>query len=283
MENKKIAFLFLIIDNPNFPEVWDYYFNNNYDKINIYIHPKYPNQHTWKPSHIIKNLKPTGWGFIVEAYMELFKEAFENKDNIKFITISESCVPIKPFDQLYNSIIIKYNRLSFIKIMKISNYDYNTRLNTDIKNKFKNKLIKHYARMCLSRDHVKDLIINHKNVDIFSKIHVGDEFFLSSITPIKNYMDFAITHDDWDYVDRLKKQIKNKIKLLYEQEEKNLSLDNSNKIKLLKEKFNDIAKNPKTIDIVSIEDINNIKNTKSFFYRKFSKKSDIKNYIYNFL
>jgi hypothetical protein len=283
MKNKKIAFLFLIIDNPNFPEIWNYYFDKNYDKINIYIHPKYPDSHTWKPECIIKNLKPTGWGFIVEAYMELFKEAFKNKDNIKFITLSESCVPIKPFNELYDSIIIKYNKFSFIKIMKISNYDYDVRLNVLIKKKFKNKLIKHYARMCLSRKHVQDLITNQDNVDIFSKIHVGDEFFLSSIMPINNYIDFAITHDDWEYVNKLKKKIKNKIKLLYEEQEKDISLNNNDKIKLLKEKFNDIAKNPKTIEIVSIEDINNIKKTESFFYRKFSKKSDIKNYIYNFI
>jgi predicted O-methyltransferase YrrM len=44
---KKIAFLFLTIENPNFTKVWDYYFKDNQDKINIYIHPKYPDKITW--------------------------------------------------------------------------------------------------------------------------------------------------------------------------------------------------------------------------------------------
>lgn len=281
----KIAFLFLIIDNPNFPEIWNHYFKENEDKINIYIHPKFPLAHTWRPKCIIKNLQPTGWGFIVDAYMELFKEAYKNKDNIKFITISESCIPIKSFDVFYSNVITKNMSMSFIKIMKISNYDNNTRLNINIKNIFKNKLIKHYARMCLSRFHIKQLIINESKVKFFGKMHVGDEFFLSSITPLTNYINFAVTHDDWDYVEKIKKQIKNEIKFLYEeQEQKNdKSIDNSNKITILKEKFNDIAKNPKTIVKVSNEDLNNIKNTQSFFYRKFDKKSNIEKFIYNYL
>lgn len=130
---KKIAFLFLIIDNPNFHEIWDKYFEGNEDKFNIYIHPKFPENHTWKPEHIIKNLQPTKWGFIVDAYMELFKTAFENKDNFKFITISESCVPIKPFNMLYDEIILSNISLSFIKKMNISKYDYEVRLSKEIK------------------------------------------------------------------------------------------------------------------------------------------------------
>jgi hypothetical protein len=286
MGKNKIAFLFLIIDNPNFPEVWDYYFNNNYDKINIYIHPKYPENHTWKPECIIKNLQPTKWGFIVDAYMELFKEALKNSDNIKFVTISESCLPIKPFNVFYNSVIIEKPNVSLIKIMKISKYDYDKRLSNDIKKQFNTHLIKHYARMCLSKYHVNKLISHQDKVKIFSKMHVGDEFFLSSITPLKYYKDFAVTHDDWEYVHKIKTQIKDMIKLLYEKQEKKntkKNIDYTKKIIELKNKFNDIAKNPKNIVEVTIEDINNIKKTKSFFYRKFDKKSDIKNYIFNFI
>lgn len=283
MSKNKIAFLFLIIDNPNFPKIWDYYFSNNHDKINIYIHPKYPESHTWKPECIIKNLQPTGWGFIVDAYMELFKTAYENKENIKFVTISESCVPIKPFNFFYNFVITNNNSLSLIKKMKISKYDYEVRLSSEIKKKFKNHLMKHYARMCLSRYHVKDLINNEDKVKIFGKMHVGDEFFLSTITPLKKYLDFAVTHDDWEYVEQIKNKIKNEIKILYEEQEKNKNNMNDKQINLLREKFNDIAKNPKTIITVSDIDIANIKNTQSFFYRKFSKDSDIENYIYNFI
>ncbi len=118
----KIAFLFLLIDNPNFPSIWDEYFKNNEDKYTIYIHPKYPEKHTWKPQCIIKNLKETAWGKIVEAAVSLFKEAYKDKNNYKFITISERGVPIKLFENFYNDSI--HDNCSWIKMMKISNYDY---------------------------------------------------------------------------------------------------------------------------------------------------------------
>jgi hypothetical protein len=283
MSKNKIAFLFLIIDNPNFPKIWDYYFANNHDKINIYIHPKYPKSHTWKPECIIKNLQPTGWGFIVDAYMELFKAAYENKDNVKFVTISESCVPIKSFDSFYGFVIANNQTKSLIKKMKISKYDYEVRLSSQIKKIFKNHLIKHYARMCLSRNHIRNLIANENKVKIFGKMHVGDEFFLSSITPINNFIDFAVTHDDWEYVQKIKDKIKNEIKNLYIEQEQNTKQNNQEQILLLKKKYEDIAKNPKTIINVSKDDIYNMSHTQSFFYRKFSKDSDIEEYIYDFI
>jgi hypothetical protein len=98
---KKIAFLFLVLDNPNFPKIWDKYFRGHKDKYEIYIHPKYPDKVTWKKRSVIKNLQETGWGFITRAYIELLKEAFKDPDNYKFVTISESCIPIQSFDDFY--------------------------------------------------------------------------------------------------------------------------------------------------------------------------------------
>jgi hypothetical protein len=280
---KKIAFLFLTLDNPNFTNIWDNYFKNNEDKINIYIHPKYPEKVTWHRECIIKDLKPTAWGFIVDAYKSLFKEALQNKENIKFITISESCVPIKPFTILYNDLIQNENE-SLIKLLKITKYDFESRLTDEIKKKLGNKnLIKHYARMCLSRHHIKKILMNKDKLNLFIKMHVGDEFFLSSIMPIHNFKDKAITFDDWDYVKKQGDNIKKDIKKLYEEQEKNKKIDNTDKILKLKEQFNDINKNPKKIFTVSKEDLNNMKNTDSYFYRKFDKESDIEKYIYKFI
>jgi hypothetical protein len=254
---KKIAFLFLVLDNPNFPKIWDKYFKNNKDKYNIYIHPKYPDKLNWKRKYMISNLKETEWGFITNAYIELMKEAIKNEDNYKFITISESCIPIQSFDNFYKEAI--NDPKSWIKIMKISKYDQEERL------KIKGNFIKHYARFCLNRDHVKLLL--KKNLDFFHNMQVGDEFFLSSLYPLKNYRNFAVTHDDWEWTNKQKIIIKNKIK----------KAKNQNDIIKFKEEFNNTAKSPKTI--VNVEDdLDKIKKCKSFFYRKFDKKSNIKFY-----
>jgi hypothetical protein len=254
---KKIAFLFLTLDNPNFPKIWDKYFKNNKDKYNIYIHPKYPEKVTWKKKCMIKNLKETAWGHITEAEIELLKEAYKDEDNYKFITISESCIPIQSFDNFYD--VITNDPRSWIKIMKISRYDQEARL------KVKGNFIKHYARFCLNREHVKTLL--SKDLSFFHKMLVGDEFLLSGLYPLKNYLNFEVTFDDWDYTEKQKKIIKEKMK----------KSSNDKEYLKLKEQFNQIAKSPKTIVKVE-EDLDKIKNCQSFFYRKFSKDSNIEKY-----
>jgi hypothetical protein len=267
---KKIAFLFLTIKNINFPNIWNKYFLGNENKYSIYIHPKYPNEVTWHKECIIKNLVETEWGLIVKAYIELLKESIKDKQNYKFIFLSESCVPIQSFDNFYRK--ATSDNLSWIKLMPITNYDYNVRLN-----KSNNKFIKHYSRSMLSKYHVNKLLKKQKELEFFYKMHVGDEFYLSVLLPLTKLKDFPVTFDDWVYIDKLKKQIKNKIRILYEEQEKNIKINNMIKIKKLQEEFNNIAKNPKTI-INTKPELENIKHCTSFFYRKFDSKSNIEKY-----
>lgn len=274
---KKIAFLFLVIDNPNFPKIWNSYFRGHKDKYNIYIHPKFPDKLTWNKKYMINNLKETKWGFITNAYIELLKEAYKDEDNYKFIVISESCVPIQSFDNFYNDAI--NDTRSWIKIMKINNY-YFSKINNHKKELkiYPSHFIKHYARFCLNRTHVKILLDKDKMglLNFFHTMQVGDEFFLSVLYPLKNYKDFDVTFDDWEYVDQLKKKIKDDKRKLYEIQERD-NIDLSKDLKILQNKFNNIAKNPKTIVDID-EDLEKIKNCKSYFYRKFSKECNIEEY-----
>ena len=269
---KKIAFLFLVLDNPNFPKIWNSYFRGHKDKYNIYIHPKYPEKCTWHKSNIIKELHPTAWGFITRAYMALLEEAFKDKDNYKFVTISESCVPIQTFDKFYEETINDPN--SWIKNMKISRYNWEQRLLINANSK---KILKNYARFCLSRNHVELLLKKKEELEFFHKMHVGDEFFLSVLYPLKNYKDFEVTYDDWDYKKKLGKEIKDKIRELYIIQEKNPKIDKSTNILKYKKEFNNISANPKSIINVE-EDLEKIKKCSSFFYRKFPKDSNIEKY-----
>jgi len=267
---KKIAFLFLTIRDVNFTKIWDKYFSGNEDKYSIYIHPKFPNEAKWRTDKIISNIKETAWGFITRAYLELFKEAIKDKDNFKFITISESCIPIQSFDNLYKT-LASDNR-SWIKLMKITKYKHDVILKKNTGN-----FIHHYARMCLNRHHVKQLLINRDKLEFFHNMQIGDEYFLSVLYPLSNYKDIEITYDDWEYVNEQVKELKNQIKLLYEEQEHNTNTNNKEKINILQDKIKDIAKNPKSITKV-IDDLQKIKNSKAFFYRKFTINSDIEDY-----
>ena len=276
----KIAFLFLTLDNVHYPEFWEKYFKNNYDKINIYCHPKYPEKVNvkWQKDNIIFKLVDTSWGYIVDAYISLLLQAIKNKDNIKFITISESCIPIISFNKFYN-FVTKNVKTSYIKYMKIKNYDLNERIKKQ-KGYEKIKFIKHYARFCLSRHHVKKLLSNKNNISFFKKMHVGDEFFLSSLKNSNNIIDYLITYDNWEYTNNEVNKINKKIKLKYEDIESNKLNDlqiikTKKEIEKLKNLKNDISKNPKTYDIIDVSDIDQVKESGAFFWRKIAKNSNI--------
>ena len=272
----QIAFLFLILDNPNFPKIWDSYFRGNKDKYNIYIHSKNTEKTLWKSKNIIEKIQETSWGHIVSAYIELFREAYKNPLNMKFLTISESDIPIKSFDTFYDDCIS--DKRSWIKFLKIKNYNWKERINKQPNQNKPKHFIKHLARFCLNREHVGELLqkSKEKQLEFFYKMHVGDEFFLSVLYPINNVRDFAVVYDDWDYIEHEKQKIKNEKRKCYEIQEK-MGKDMSHELKILQNKFNNIAKSPKTI--VNVEDdLEKIKKCTSYFYRKFSKDSNIEKY-----
>lgn len=272
----KIAFLFLTIDNPHFPKLWDSYFRGNKEKYTLYIHPKNREKVTWKPKNIIKNLQETEWGFIVHAYIELFRAAYQDPENQKFVTISESDVPIQRFSKFYDDCMS--DGRSWIKFKKIKNYNWKERINKQPKKDRPKHFIKHLARFCLNREHVKQLLERNKEqqLEFFYNMHVGDEFFLSVLYPIHNVKNFAVTYDDWNYVNLELQKIKEKKKQLYELQEKN-GKNYSQSLKELQNNYNQIAKNPKSITNVR-DDLQFIKQCPSYFYRKFTKKSNISDY-----
>ena len=272
----QIAFLFLILDNPNFPKIWDSYFRGHKDKYNIYIHSKHTEKTLWKYKNIIEKIQETSWGHIVSAYIELFREAYKNPNNMKFLTISESDIPIKSFDTFYDDCIS--DKRSWIKFLKIKNYNWKERINKQPNQNKPKHFIKHLARFCLNREHVGELLqkSKEKQLEFFYKMHVGDEFFLSVLYPINNVRDFAVVYDDWDYIEHEKQKIKNEKRKCYEIQEKT-GKDMSQELKILQNKFNNIAKSPKTIVDVK-DDLEKIKKCKSYFYRKFSKDSNIEKY-----
>jgi len=277
----KIAFLFLVLDNPHFPRVWDTYFAGNETRSSIYIHPKYPDRTSWHRDRVISELHETGWGYIVSAYLALFKTALADPENVKFIIVSESCLPVKSFGEMYGRLTANKDE-SFVKQMPVKRYDTETRITPQIKKMLRpGQLIKHYARMCLSRQHVVQLL--HKDnvplLRLFTQMHVGDEFFLSVISPIKNNTPIAVVFDDWEFVETQKIAIKAHIRTLYEEQEAS-GVNRTTDIATQQRLYDEVAKSPKTITHVSSTDLSTMASTSSFFYRKFAKDSDVENHIY---
>lgn len=279
----KIALLFLTLDDINWPIFWDKYVQNK--NVNIYVHPKYPEKVTipWMKKNIIKNLVKTEWGIIVEAYINLLEEAMKDKENKKFITISESCIPYKSFDELQTFLSNDDIKTSYIKSLPIKSYDWLERIKKQKDYQKVKHWKKHLARFCLSRYHVSQLLKKKDELKMFYKMKVGDEFFLSLLS--KNYIkDFAITYDNWEYVENEIKKINKKIEKLYIELETHKNMSNSNKnqinkkIKEYKEMKTKLSPNPKSYIKVYKKDFVDANKSKAFFWRKFPKNSEIIKY-----
>ena len=270
----KIAFLFITIDDVNFPQIWEYYFKNNYNKINIYCHPKNPQnvKTLWLKNNIISNLAQTSWGHIIQAKEKLLIEALKDKNNQKFIFLTDSCIPIKSFSNLYNFLSNDDLKTSYIKEMPFKNYFIKK---SNLEKSFKSmKLVKHISWSCLSRHHVKKLLYSNK-LHKFYNLLAGDEYYLSLIYPSNNIKNFMINDVSWKEthkkVDELRKILFN----LYSKKEKENTNVYDDLIKSNKEKLNEIRAHPKTYTTINTKDLDEIKKMESFFARKFSKDSNI--------
>ena len=150
--------------------------------------------------------------------------------------------------------------------MRLSQYDRKERIETQPHYQAIPFFQKHYARMCLSRYHVNKLL-QSPYLEFFHRMHVGDEFFLSSIgiQPNKDYVKpFEITYDNWEDTTERVDQLK----------EENKTLGNSpfeeDLYRRNKALQAEIGKNPKTYTTITTEEIETALHKESFFWRKFT-------------
>lgn len=120
----KIAFLFLTYIEPYSANLWENYLNNNI--CTTYCHSKYPDKcknQLFINSQIQKHFN-TSWGNIslVRTTLALLKEAVENNNNTHFILLSDSCIPLYPFNKLYNLVTdLTQSNINITKQVKYKN------------------------------------------------------------------------------------------------------------------------------------------------------------------
>lgn len=282
----KIAFLFLTLDNTNQPELWKKYFKNNKDKYNIYCHPKNPDKVT---DSFLKNnivdIQKTDWSHVIEAEVSLYKEALKDKDNIYFMLVSESCIPTKTFEEFYSFLFDNKNtQISYIKEFgdtKEKVKYWRRKHNMDKLFNSNYRFVHHSTWYCISRHHVKKILV-HPDLKKFEQLHIGSEFFFSMLCPDKLIKNYPITYADWgmktksDYINVI---IENMWKVYDFESDPDKKRIIQNDIKRYKRERMDYGLHPKTFTHITKEDIKNIKKSRSFFWRKFSKESDISKYL----
>jgi hypothetical protein len=277
--NYKVAFLFLVIEDINYPQIWGDYFERNKQFVNIYCHAKYPEKTRteWLRRNMIQNIRPTGWGYIVDAYFSLFHAALRDKNNMRFVVISESCLPIYSLDTFLDMLDKDDYRTSYVHFMRVSPYDISARIKTQRGYERFGDFTKHYARFCLSRYHIEKLVNSQpSDIDFFKNMHVGDEFFLTLLHAHPGYdyiKQYTITYDNWedvnaevrfikDKIDRIKRDYDHMLRDEYERAK--------HEVDRLTGIMNDIRKNPKTYRDITPYDIERAFYSGAFFWRKFA-------------
>lgn len=100
---KKIAFCFLINDIINHEDIWSHFFSNvDKNKYNIYIHYKTNRNLKYFQDKKIDSIETRYENHTIPlAYNVLFRKAYEDNDNFKFVIVSGSCIPLKSFNHIY--------------------------------------------------------------------------------------------------------------------------------------------------------------------------------------
>lgn len=191
----KIAFLFLLVRNPNKIDEWIKFFKNaNKKHFSIYVHCSFPNNIT-EPifvKNLIKNIIPTRWGDIslVKAMINLLREAYKDPEITHFHFVSDSCVPLYPFCDTYN-MMTKSNK---------SNIEYIIDNERDNERDIRFNNYRQSQWITLIRKHV-EFFLSNDYTNMFIKCEIPDEsYFINTLLYIKPNEKDRIIPESLTYV-----------------------------------------------------------------------------------
>ncbi|KAM7481326.1 hypothetical protein LguiB_005909 [Lonicera macranthoides] len=119
-KNPKIAFMFLSPGTLPFEKLWDKFFEGHDGRFSVYVHASKE-----KPVHTSRHFINSDirsdkvvWGKIsmVDAERRLLANALKDPNNQHFVLLSDSCVPLRDFDYVYNYLM--FTNVSFVDKFK---------------------------------------------------------------------------------------------------------------------------------------------------------------------
>ncbi|KAL6508511.1 hypothetical protein OROHE_021644 [Orobanche hederae] len=102
----KIAFLFLTPGALPFEKLWDKFFQGHEGRFSVYVHASKDKPLHFSRYFINREIRSSKvvWGKIsmVDAERRLLGNALQDQDNQQFVLLSDSCIPLRDFDYVYN-------------------------------------------------------------------------------------------------------------------------------------------------------------------------------------
>jgi hypothetical protein len=204
-----VGFLFLTRGDSHHPEIWDEYFEDAGGRVRIFGHAKdqelLPSDSFLARQQIGERIE-TEWGQLnlVEATLALLRAGLEDPDCSHFMLVSESCVPVRPFAELSESL-----RLDSRSRMRVQPWAEVRRTNILKAQRLENmpgirKELAHFHDqwICLSRHDA--MVVTRKDwTPSFEKVFAPDEAYFATVmaasgnSPLQSVANRAITWTDW--------------------------------------------------------------------------------------
>lgn len=200
-ENNKIAFLFLTRNNLKQPQLWYDFLSDGKGKCNMYAHTKERDKlnQQFLIDHQIPEHIHTEWGNtnLVTATNALIKNALKDKTNKMFVLVSESCIPLYPFETihevllnlsgtsnksyLYTKITPKNTLDVFIK-MKDAVYTQLSKNGNPTKELgiTWDNCMRNSQWMILNREHA-EIVDQHNHESLWKNFNVADEWYYYNV------------------------------------------------------------------------------------------------------
>ena len=182
--HKKIALLFLTVEDLNHPGVWKKLLENQRHQYNIYFHSKNSMQDKdFKKFRIDKTVKTT-WCKHVKAWKALLNEAIQDEDNYKFVYLSESCIPLMPLDDIYK--ILTADNNSYMQFRKPFWPEINARTIHELPEKHRwvnNEWV------ILNRKHAEVVVRDIHIISACNRHHHSQEAHPSCLFSVKHCLD----------------------------------------------------------------------------------------------
>lgn len=286
----KVALLFLTKNKHSQPNIWDKFLKGNEDKYDVFTHvaEKGSKTSSFLNGKIVKNVR-TEWGHIINAYHILLETAYkESKDAIRFVYLSDSCVPLMSGEDAYEQ-LIKFPSKTFYdsphldedakRYFKKSNLDGKANnLRFEKVGILEKHFFKHSGWFALCKKDAKTLLENRSAFLAMNHVRGGDEHVLSILkrNSKNSLMKRQITYVDWNLKGQLKwAQDYDKLWKMFDNSKTN---EEKIKIKLkIKKHVQDgrVFWHPKTFYKISKTDIEKLKKSNCIFARKIDKNTDI--------
>lgn len=195
--HKKVALLFLTIDDLNHSQFWKNYLTPHLDKFNIYVHAKNQVSDPFFAAFSIPVKYETTWSNTIVAERGLIVEAFANADNYKFVLLSNSCVPLVDPEILYET-LVKDDRSYFFWTVRGWWERNGSREVTELPEEHRTG---NNMWFTLNRKHAELCVLDEHVVSIVSKHFVDNESYPSCLFSVhgclNEVINFGYTFVDW--------------------------------------------------------------------------------------